>query len=671
MQNQIYGPQTGRENARLFVYNGGFVTQTRLRRILSLAGYRLRLGLPGPEDMVAVWGNSPTAHRGLSIAGRRGVPILRVEDALLRSLHPGRAGEPPVGLLLDRAGVHFDAKAPSELETLLATAPLDDTTLMDRARDGMARLREGHLSKYSGFDPVLPVPEPGYVLVVDQTLGDASVTASGGSGAAFLEMLVFAQEENPGARVIIKTHPENLGGFRQGYFPSTDAGNRVSLLRDPVSPWALLEGAVAVYTYSSQLGFEAIVAGHKPRVFGQPFYAGWGLTQDEHPVPRRERTLTRAQLFAAAMILYPYWYDPFRDRLCELETVLDNLEASAQAWRQDHQGWVASGMRLWKRKHLNNFFGGQRRMIFDDDPSRAVDTGRRSMVWAGRAGPDHDSAVRVEDGFLRSRGLGAELVPPLSLVADDLGIYYDPHQPSRLEAMIAMRAKLTKGQRLRAERLIRALKEAGLSKYNLGGATPDLPPGRRILVPGQVEGDASIRAGAGMICTNLDLLRATRTAHPEAVIIYKPHPDVEAGLRSGAVSDATGLADLVATKTDPAALLNAVDEVWTMTSLLGFEALLRQVKVTTLGAPFYAGWGLTRDRGEPPERRRARPDLAGLVHAVLIDYPRYFDPVTGEPCPVEVAVERLAEGEVGHPGLLNRGLSKLQGLLSTYAILWR
>jgi capsular polysaccharide export protein len=662
---------TGRESARLFVYNGGFLTQRRVRRILKLAGFELRLGLPEPRDMVAVWGNSPTAHRGLRVANRRGVQVLRVEDALLRSLHPGRAGEPPAGLFLDRAGVHFDANEPSDLETMLASAPLDDTALLDRARDAMARLRENHLSKYSGFKPTCPTPEPGYVLVIDQTFGDASVTASGGDRAAFLEMLVFAQEENPGARVIIKTHPETRAGFRAGYLTASDASNRVTLFSDPVSPWALLEGAVAVYTYSSQMGFEAILAGHKPRVFGQPFYAGWGLTQDENPVPRRERPLTRAQLFAAAMIRYPVWYDPFQDQLCELETVLDNLEASTRAWRQDHLGWIASGMRLWKRRPLNRIFGQQKRMIFDDAPPAGAHAERPRMVWAGKAGPTHIGAVQVEDGFLRSRGLGARLVPPLSLVTDDLGIYYDPTHPSRLEQLIAQRARLTNGQRLRADRLRSTLTEAGLSKYNLGGAIPDIPAGRRILVPGQVEDDASIRTGTDTICTNLDLLRAARTAHPDAVIIYKPHPDVEAGLRTGVVPGTGGLADIVASNADPVALLAKIDEVWTMTSLLGFEALLRGVRVTTLGAPFYAGWGLTNDRGTVPARRQARPDLAGLIHATLIDYPRYFDPVTGQACPVEIAVERLAKGQVGYPGLANRSLSKLQGLLSTYAHLWR
>ena len=156
------------------------------------------------------------------------------------------------------------------------------------------------------------------------------------------------------------------------------------------------------------------------------------------------------------------------------------------------------------------------------------------MVWAGKA-PEGTTATRVEDGFLRSRGLGAELVPPLSLVCDDLGIYYDPTRESRLEHLIAKRAELRPDQDLRAERLIRRLVALGLSKYNLGLDTPDLPGGHRILVPGQVEDDASIRTGAGEINTNLALLVRTREANPDATLLYKPHPDVEAGLRDGAV----------------------------------------------------------------------------------------------------------------------------------------
>ena len=83
---------------RLYVYNGGFLTQTRVRRIVQLAGYDIRLGLPGPDDMVGLWGQSPTAGRGMAVAARRGAGVLRVEDAFLRSVLPGRSGQPPLGL---------------------------------------------------------------------------------------------------------------------------------------------------------------------------------------------------------------------------------------------------------------------------------------------------------------------------------------------------------------------------------------------------------------------------------------------------------------------------------------------------------------------------------------------------------------------------------------------
>ena len=80
------------------------------------------------------------------------------------------------------------------------------------------------------------------------------------------------------------------------------------------------------------------------------------MTEDEFPLQRRQRTLTRAQIFAAAMILYPKWYDPHRDQLCDLDTAIDIMDAQSRAWREDHGGWVASGMRLWKRRPLPAIF---------------------------------------------------------------------------------------------------------------------------------------------------------------------------------------------------------------------------------------------------------------------------------------------------------------------------
>jgi capsular polysaccharide export protein len=661
---------------RLYCYNTGLLRPGRIRRILTLAGYAPTTGRPGPEDLVGVWGRSPYAARGEAMARAAGAKLVRIEDAFLRSLRPGRAGDPPLGLIIDPLGVHFDASAPSRLERILSTDLFDDHTLLTRARDGMARIAALRLSKYNLHDPDAALPAPGYVLVVDQLRDDASVRHGGANAQTFREMLVRAQEDHPTARIVVKVHPETILGLRPGHYgPETDSG-RVSRFAGNVAPQALLEGAVAVYTATSQLGFEAILAGHRPHVFGQPFYAGWGLSEDEAVFPRRRRTLTRVQLFAAAMILAPTWYDPCRDRLCRFEEVVDQLEAEVRAWRDDRHGYVAMGMRLWKRGSVAAIFGGGRGVRFADDPGRAErlarSRGRRAMAWAAKA-PDAFALplLRVEDGFLRSRGLGAELVPPLSLVADDLGIYYDPSRPSRLDRIVLDGPP--PGGEARAERLMARLVEAGVTKYAPGGGQAEAsPPPPRLLVPGQVEDDASILKGAGGVRTNLGLLQAAREANPTATILYKPHPDVVAGLRAGAVPDAEArrFADAVVTG-DPAPLLVAGTEVWTMTSLLGFEALLRGLPVTCLGTPFYAGWGLTRDLAPIPPWRNRTVSLSALAHAALIAYPRYRDPVSGLPCPAEVVAERLATGAVGRPGAANRVLSKLQGLLASRAALWR
>ena len=662
---------------KLFYYNGGFLRQKRVRRILSMAGYELTLGLPDRGDMVAVWGQSPNQYRGQWIAKKRKAGLLRVEDAFLRSVQPGRAGDPPLGLILDRSGCHFDASYPCDLENILRHDPLKDTDLLCRAKQAIMRIRDNHISKYNAFETTQSPPAPGYVLVIDQTFGDAALRASGAGKAEFKAMLAAARREHPDANIIIKSHAETILGHRRGYFSAADATDTIRLLATPISPWQLFDGAIAVYTISSQMGFEAILAGHTPHVFGQPFYAGWGLSKDRKPITGRTRILSRAQLFAAAMILYPIWYDPYRDRLCALEDVLDILEAQSRAWRDDHRGWVACGIRLWKRPHLQSIFGRSKRIIFQNNLAKAHHTSTRHqrnlMVWASGHQDLAFPTTRIEDGFLRSRGLGATLTPPLSLVADRLGIYYDPRAPSQLEQMIADTVTLRPDQKARAERLRQQVIGAGLTKYNAGQTAAEITGTRRILVPGQVEDDASILTAAGEIKTNLALLTAVRRANPDAIILYKPHPDVEAGLRLGAVPDrdAATSADRLLTNTDPGTLLTQIDEVWTMTSLLGFEALLRNKRVVTYGAPFYAGWGLTHDLGRPPTRRVARPDLLGLLYATLIAYPRYFDPVTRLPCPVEVVVDRLNESAPARHSPINRALSKLQGLCASRAAFWR
>ena len=104
--------------------------------------------------------------------------------------------------------MHFDISRPSRLEQILAKDPLDDALLLARARQGIARLRALDISKYNMHDQGLAPPQAGYVLVVDQTRGDASIAHSGADAARFADMLEAARNEHPTARIVIKTHPE-------------------------------------------------------------------------------------------------------------------------------------------------------------------------------------------------------------------------------------------------------------------------------------------------------------------------------------------------------------------------------------------------------------------------------------------------------------------------------
>ena len=250
----------------------------------------------------------------------------------------------------------------------------------------------------------------------------------------------------------------------------------------------------------------------------------------------------------------------------------------------------------------------------------------------------------IEDGMIRSVGLGANCVPPLSVIVDRRGIYFDPSAPSDLETIL-VEADMPPLLLARAAALRARTVAEGISKY--GRALPvALPPRdarRRVLVTGQVEDDRSIlTGGAGM--TNLALLEAARKLEPDTWIVYKPHPDVEAGHRKGRIADADALrhADAIDRAAPITALIDNVDALHVITSLAGFEALLRGKEVITHGMPFYAGWGLTRDLMPLPPRRGRRRTLDELVAGTLILYPRYTDPVTRLPCGPELVIDRIS-----------------------------
>jgi len=387
---------------------------------------------------------------------------------------------------------------------------------------------------------------------------------------------------------------------------------------------------------------------------------------------------------AADALLGAQYRNPFTGAPASIAETIELLALWRATLEANRPIAAACGMAWWKRAEIRRFLWAPGRDLrLTRSTRRALRLAKRVeggavAMWPSRVSPALKQQaqargvglVRVEDGFVRSVGLGVELVPPSSVVVDRAGIHFDPAAPSDLEAILATHAfpaRLVE----RAQALRVTIVAAGISKYGAGGAA-ELPPraaGRRlVLVPGQVADDMSVTAG-GHGLDNLALLARTRAAEPEAEIWFRPHPDVDAGHRKGRVPDGAALAhaDRVVRGGSMAALLDAVDAVHTITSLTGFEALLRGKRVTCHGTPFYAGWGLTADCAAPTGRRGRALTLDQLVAGVLILYPRYLDPVTGLPCPPEVLVARIAEAQaanrLGWIAPLRRWQGRLMALL--------
>ena len=598
--------------------------------------------LRGNAGAVLAWGNKPSAAKAVAIAEELSLPILRLEDGFLRSVDLG-AFDQPLALVLDDQGIYYDARSPSRIERLIQQQLTPEQ--QNRAAQLVIQWREARVSKYNHCAEKQLVTGD-YVLVVDQTMGDASIEYGLANANRFIEMLEAAVTGFPKHQVVVKTHPDVVAGLKQGHYDSVPEHlqGRFQLIGEDVHAPALIEHAQAVFCVTSQMGFEALLWGKDVYVFGMPFYAGWGLTKDALDSPSRRCNTSLEHLAHAALIEYTRYRHPESGEICQVEAILTWM-AEQRRQREKVKGLVtAINWPRWKKPVLSLFLQGATIKFVSQAPSTnstGHSTSKEQTVgWGARAETD----IRVEDGFIRSVGLGADLTLPQSWVVDDIGIYYDATRPSRLEQLL-IETEFTPSLVLRGRTVRELLLKSKVTKYNVGQSNWQRPQADNpvVLIPGQVESDASIQLGSPYIKTNLDLIKAVRKRCPHAYLVYKPHPDVLAGLRLAGQDkhEAVHYCDEIVTDQDMAWMLEQVDEVHTLTSLTGFEALMRETKVVCYGQPFYAGWGLTEDVYPASRRQRVLP-LDALVVAALVLYPVYVNYNTRRYTTVELLIESLA-----------------------------
>ena len=599
-------------------------------------------------DYYAGWGRRPSMKRAQKEAQKNSKKALCLEDGFLRSVDfmPGKKN-PPLSIIADKKGIYFDASKPSTLEDLLNTKEFTQEEL-ERAQLCIEKIKSYTLSKYNNglfySKEALNMPtDKECILIIDQCYGDASLKYGRADQSSFDRMMRDAKNNHPDAILLIKTHPDVLAGRAKGYLKKYYTAPNVVVIDKNVNPHCLFTYVSAVYTATSLLGFEALFCGLGVHVYGSPFYAGWGACASEPLIERRTKIRTAVEIFHAAYIDYATYYNPYTDEQSDIETTIDLLHDLYLTRYQDDRPYHCVGFKRWKRAHVLPFLTRTSGPItFHDKEETAIKAATEDrgciVIWASKetdtlthhCQTSNIPILRMEDGFIRSVGLGSDLIKGASLVLDPYGIYYDPSRLSGLEYILSNH-EFSDEELTRAAFIKNFILEKRISKYNSDNNalnTSQWPKDKEIiLVPGQVDNDASIRRGAiGDVKSNYELIQAVRAKKPEAYIIFKPHPDVVSGNRKGYIPPKHALkhVDEIITGVSIQDVMQYVDSVHTMTSLVGFEALLAEKAVHCYGLPFYAGWGLTKD-SVSIERRKRKLNVNQLIVGAILCYPSYLD----------------------------------------------
>ncbi|MDK4721535.1 MULTISPECIES: capsular polysaccharide biosynthesis protein [unclassified Rhizobium] len=666
---------TGERPSWLPVANAQLLAFLATRRRFPLIGPAISASLRPIElmagaaaDGVVGWGDGPLARMARLYARIHRLPFWTVSGGFLQS--PGASTAPPVSIVTDDLGIHFSAHQPSRLETLLQAGPRHKD--IGRASDLRQRIVRERLCQDNHLPEGAVLLRRNHrrrLLLIDQAIGDRSIESAGADAGAFARMWAAARADR-NADIIIKCHADVVAGRAKGFLQPYIHTGGVQFVDKAVSLHSILDLVDEVWTVSSHLGLEALLREIPVVTFGMPFYAGWGLTDDRAEGAaaiaaraRRTRHVNIDEFADAAFLQYSRYVDPVSRHPITAEQAVERLLEWRHHARSLSGRYLCVNFSLHKRSVMRRYLSSPRSEVrFATDPTAMQIQNADTIVLWGNADPPEESLlwkggkrlpiIRVEDGFIRSSGLGSSLVPPSSLCFDRQGIYFNASAPSQLETILNG-TNFDEALLDRAKRLRQAIVSMGITKYNLPPqAAPDYrakAKGRTIvLVAGQVPNDASLRFGMPSHASDVDLLKAARRARPNAFIIYKQHPDLLARNegRHPPSSPSMNAADLVIGNVGFDDLLQAVDEVHVATSLIGFEALLREKPVWCHGLPFYAGWGLTHDTVVSLRRKRLL-SLDALVAGALILYPRYWSNITDLPCEAEDVVAELYRARLG------------------------
>ena len=255
---------------------------------------------------------------------------LLLEDGFIRSVGLGVHGYYAFSIVEDDAGMHYDASKETRIEKILKTYDFkNDEKLLNKAKEAIELIKKYKISKYNLSPLTLPESikksKKKKVLIIAQTAGDNSLVYGRAYEFQPKDIILSALEENEGADVFVKVHPDVLTGKRKSSIDVELAKKYCKVITKNSNPIMLLEEFDKIYTQTSQMGFEAAFLGKEVITLGMPFYAGWGITQDKLTNNRRKRKLTPLEIFAGAYILYSSYYNPYEKRECDIIEAIETI----------------------------------------------------------------------------------------------------------------------------------------------------------------------------------------------------------------------------------------------------------------------------------------------------------------------------------------------------------
>lgn len=594
-------------------------------------------------EMFVGWGYSPYSQKAKKAAEKYEKPFIYAEDGFLRSPFVSSISKQPYSLVIDTQAPYYDYSKRTDLEALICQTELNQEQYQEAQKviDYFTQHRLGKFSITSDTDIDPEGFTEGSILLIDQVAGDLSLQYGGVTERTAQYTVNTIREKYPNQKIYLKLHPEVFAGKKKGCFDFIHNDPDVVCIPKGELSY-LLTKKPHVHVLTSLAGFEACLHGCQTTTYGMPWYAAYGITEDLHPdikqLQQRRKVTDLQTLFYCAYMQYTHYIDPISQKTLDIMTIMQFFARIKRHINLLSGNVIALGIRPWKKKDFLNWIEtpfNKIDTVTDDSSFKEVSKRINSLgqektkiiVWGYKYSEliqeiqqayPKIQIIRVEDGFIRSYGLGSDFFPPLSLSFDTGHLYYVHTEQGKSDffGLLNQEPHIKRVHALRNK-----IQEHHITKYNIETLEElDIKTSKKIIfVPGQVAGDASLMHGGlpAHLKTDYDLLKQVRQDYPDSYILYKPHPDVYLGGRQEGEKDhqCSEFYDQIITDVSIISCIKAADKIITLTSQAGFDALIHGKSVHCYGHPFYKAF-------------TDNNNVEQLIHTALIEYPIYKDEKT-------------------------------------------